>query len=80
MKIVGQALANFRKKANMEISDVIPIMSSKYRIEISQMTLRRVEQGERVVPLDELIILSKIYKFDILEVIKIAQLEIFDNL
>jgi hypothetical protein len=47
MKIVGQALANFRKKANMEISDVIPIMSSKYRIEISQMTLRRVEQGER---------------------------------
>lgn len=78
--VVGDFLLEQRKKSGLELYEVVGIFKNKYNIKTSYDTLKRVEDGKRVLNLHEAIAISKIYKFQMEELLKITEVEMFNKL
>ena len=78
--MVGSFLLEMRKKSGLEIEDVVGIFKNKYNIKTSYDTLKRVEDGKRVLNLNEAIAISKVYKFQMEELLKMTEIEMFNKL
>lgn len=78
---VGALLQYYREKVcNLAFNDVVEILNKKYNIHLSHASLRRSEDNEREVPILELIALTKIYKINLEDVFRVAELELFDKM
>ena len=80
MTTIGAFLFEARKRGKLEIEEVVIIFKNKYNISTSYDTLKRVENNKRTLPINEAVALSKVYKFDIQELIKLVELEMFNKL